>query len=429
MQNQRFLNPPAVLALTLAIAPLSSAIVSAQPSDFSPDPVPDSLDQAQRRVEAEQERLQRQTTNLQLQETELRLKRRILDLEQQQLGISDTTKPIELGRSGTSFGTLTTVPIESKLLVFQSSGEVAQSIARDVIQASAGSPIQSLVVYSPREFAHLNGYRLYNSIRKGLVAAYKEAGITIPKVTASGGDGTREIGGGSSALQTSTTALRSVAELLSYFRSEDVVNVNEFTPSNSDFLVAQLVSALRKQKSSIRVYAPSIYLMNFDRINGVIETFLVELNELSVLKAIALNQIGRIGDPQKMQRLAQLNNQADLLLNLLKDTDLPIEELKPGSKSSSAGAQIFQLMQGAEISQLLNSRDKRVLVVDLLASGGSTRTRRSLFTTIFTGQSVSYSGGVAVQYFLVNPDNSFAAGDVIYRTSGFKTMGGSTGNR
>jgi hypothetical protein len=67
------------------------------------------------------------------------------------------------------------------------------------------------------------------------------------------------------------------------------------------------------------------------------------------------------------------------------------------------------------------------LVVDLLASGGSTRTRRSLFSTIFTGQGVSYSGGVAVQYFLVNPDNSFAAGDVIYRSSGFKTMRGPIG--
>jgi hypothetical protein len=94
----------------------------------------------------------------------------------------------------------------------------------------------------------------------------------------------------------------------------------------------------------------------------------------------------------------------------------------------SSGAQIFQLIQGAEISHLLERGDQRVLVIDLLASGGSTRTRRSLFSTMFTGQSVSYSGGVAVQYFLVNPDNSLAAGDVIYRSSGFKTMRGSIGN-
>jgi hypothetical protein len=429
MQNRRFLNSPTLIAISLAIAivPLSSGPLLAQTSEVNSSQ--ELSEQSQRKLAAEQERLQLQNNNLQLQEIELQLKKRILNLEQQQLGISDTTRPIELGRSGTSFGNLTTVPIESKLLVFQSSSEVAQSIARDVIQVSANSPIQSLVVYSPREFAKLNGYRLYNSIRKSLVMAYKQAGITLPKVTPSGVDGTREIGGGSAALQTSTTALRSVAELLSYFRSEDVININEYTPSSQDFLVAQLVSALRQQKSSIRVYAPSIYLMNFDRINGVVETFLGEINELSILKSIALSQISRISNRQQIQTLNQLNNQADLLLSLLKETDLPADNPKPGSGSSSAGAQIFQLMQGAEISQLLNNRDKRVLVVDLLASGGSTRTRRSLFTTMFTGQSVSYSGGVAVQYFLVNPDNSFAAGDVIYRSSGFKTMSGSAGNR
>jgi hypothetical protein len=427
MQTRRFLNPPALIAISLAIAPLSSGPLLAQTSDFSSSQ--QQLEQGQRKLETEQERLQLQNNNLQLQETELQLKKRILNLEQQQLGISDTTKPMSLKDSGTTFGTLTTVPIESKILVFQSSSEVAQSIAREIIQVSADSPVQSLVVYSPREFAKLNGYRLYNSIRKSLVMAYKQTGITLPKVTSSGVDGTREIGGGLSSLQTATTALRSVGELLSYFRSEDIININEYTPSSQDFLVAQLVSALRQQKSSIRVYAPSIYLMNFDRVNGVVETFLGELNELSVLKSIALNQMARINDPQKIQNLAQLNNQADLLLSLLKETDLPTDRPKPGSGPSSAGAQIFQLMQGAEISQLLNNRDKRVLVVDLVASGGSTRTRRSLFTTMFSGQSVTYSGGVAVQYFLVNPDNSFAAGDVIYRSSGFKTMGSSAGNR
>ena len=168
--------------------------------------------------------------------------------------------------------------------------------------------------------------------------------------------------------------------------------------------------------------------MNFEQSNNPIEAFLSELNDLATLKSKALNQMNQIGDPQKIQRLAQLNNQADLILTLLKEADTQIDSQKPEAGSASHGSQIFQLIQGAQISELLNSRDKRVLVVDLLASGGSTRTRRSLFTTIFTGQSISYSGGVAVQYFLVNPDNSFAAGDVVYRSSGFKSMRGSVGN-
>lgn len=412
-------------SLLLLISPIAYPTMTiAQTIEIPPSP----LEQDQRKLRADQEQLRLENNNLQLQETELQLKKRILTLEQQQLGISDTTKPIGLGniQAGTTFGTLPTVPIESKLLVFQSSGEVAETIAQEIVQISSESDSKAIVVYSQREFAKVNGYRLYSSIRKGLVAAYKENGIKLeqPKPDS----GTRELGNQSSPLQTSTTVLKSVAELLSYFRSEDVINPNEYTPTNSNFLIAQLVSALRKKKSTIKVYAPSIYLNNFEQYNSPIEIFLTELNELAMLKAQAQKQMSLLSDSQKIQRLAQLNEQADLLLNLLKETEIQPEPSKPDHGVASNGSQIFQLIQGAQISDLLNSRDKRVLVIDLLTSGGSTRTRRSLFTSMFTGQSVSYSGGVAVQYFLVNPDNSFAAGDVVYRSSGFKSMRGSVGN-
>ncbi len=383
----------------------------------------EQLEAANRKLEVEQERLQLQNGNFELQETELQLKRQINQLEQRNLGISDSTKALGLGQiqAGTTFGSLPTVPIESKILVFKSSGEVAQLIAREVMQAAADEDISSLVVYSQREFADVNVYRLYNSMRKGLVNAYEDMGIELPEVSDGGSRG-GPMAMVPGALQTSTTVLKSVAELFSYFRSEDQINLNDFTPEGEKFLVAQLVSERRRQKSPIKVYAPSVYLMDFGRANGVFETFLTELNELSVLQAEAVRQMKQSGDPIEIQRLEQLNAQADLLLNLLNDTDFRSSESNEQEGPPPPGGQIFQLIKGAEINNLLNSRRKRVLVLDLLASGGSTRTRRSLFTTMFTGQSVSYSGGVAVQYFLVNPDNSFAAGDVIYRSSGFKTM-------
>ena len=416
---KQFLPPTLLILLTLSLPTLAQTPLAEPPGM--------GIEQNQRKLQSEQEQLRLENNNLQLQETELQLKKRILTLEQQQLGISDTTKPMSLKDSGTTFGTLTAIPIESKILVFQSSNEVAEIIARDILQVSQDAEIKALVIYSQREFAKVNGYRLYNSIRKALVAAYQDAGIKPDKPKP-----TRDLNTPPSPLQTSTTVLKSVAELLSYFRSEDVININEFKPTGQNFLTAQLVAALRKQKSTIKVYAPSIYLMNFEQYNSPIETFLNDLNDLAILKAQALKQMSQSTDFQMNQRLVQLNIQADLLLNLLKETDFQASNYKPETgrtnSSESNGSQIFQLIQGAQISELLNSRDKRVLVVDLLESGGSTRTRRSLFTNIFTGQSVSYSGGVAVQYFLINPDNSFAAGDVVYRSSGFKAMRGPIGN-
>ena len=310
----RYIKMQGLFLFTLSIASLHPAISIAQTFEIPPNP----LEQDQRKLKADQEQLRLENNNLQLQETELQIKKRIFNLEQQKLGISDSTKPIGLGniQAGTTFGALPTVPIESKLLVFQSSGEVATTIAQEILQISGESDLRSIVVYSQREFAKVNGYRLYNSIRKGLVAAYKDVGIKLE--TQKSGTGIRELGRELNALQTSTTVLKSVAELLSYFRSEDVISPNDYTPTSQNFLVAQLVSALRKKKSTIKLYAPSIYLMNFEQFNSPIEVFLSELNDLATLKSKALNQMNQIGDPQKIQRLAQLNNQADLILNLLK---------------------------------------------------------------------------------------------------------------
>ncbi len=422
----QFLTRHSVLVFTLSIAALNSGTAIAQ--SIEPRSAETIADETRQRMLAEQDKLRLETTTLELKATQLETKKKIRDLEQQQSGISDTTKPMSLTESGTSFTpSLNAIPIESKILVFQSSSEVAEVIAREILTVSETSEIKSIVVYSQQEFAKVNGYRLYSHIRKGIVAAYQEEGIRLTPPKAPGGP-TRELGEPSSPLQTSTTVLKSVAELLSYFRSQDSISLNDYNPGNPTFIVAQLVSALRQKKSAIKVYAPSIYLTNFDQLNNPIEAFLADLNELALLKAQALKQMNTIGDPQKIQRLITLNIQADSLLNLLKDTETPTEMLKAEKREMSNGSQIFQLIQGAQISELLSSRDKRVLVVDLLASGGSTRTRKSLFTSIFTGQSVSYSGGVAVQYFLVNPDNSFAAGDVVYRNSGFKSMRGATGN-
>lgn len=346
--------------LAIAIASFTPTAVLSQGSELTSDRA--VLEEDQPRFAAEQRQLQLENNNLRLQETELELKRRILQLEQRQLGISDQTRAIGLDRAqaGTTFQELKTEPIESKILVFQSSKEVAEIIAQEIIEISKDSEIQSLVVYSQSEFAKVNGYRLYNSILKNLVKAYESEGIELEKLNdASGGGGTRgglgEIAGG---LQTSTTLLRSAADLLSYFRSEDVISPNSFTPTGQSFLVAQLVAALREQQSPIQVYAPSIYLMNFEISSNPIEAFLSELNQLALLKEKALSSMESGGNRTKLQRLQQLNLQADILLNLLKATDFQSDTSDPDRESG--GDQIFQLIQGAQISQVLNNRSKRV---------------------------------------------------------------------
>ena len=405
----------------------------AQNDEFSSSLEDDETAQLRRQLEQEklrleQEKLELETENVELQQSQLQLKRDVIEQENRQLGLTDNSRALSIDQAGSRFdGTLEVVPIESKILVFQSSQAIANTIAQELIELS-DSPgsygISSIVIYEPEEFANVNSYRLYESLRKGLVSAYKAEGIVLAQTTEPLPDGVRGGIETSSALQGSTTVLRSAAELLSYFRSEEVLYPNAFKPDGNGFLIAQLVSALRREESSIQVFAPSVYLNSFASADNPIQGFLTDLDQLALLQTKAKQVMALSIDAQQIQRLEALNTQAGQLLNLLRFAE------DEGSKGGTGrgGAQIFQLIQGAQISQLLNSEDKRVLVLDLLESGGSSRTRRSLFSTMFTGKKTSYSGGAAVQYFLVNPDNSLAAADVIYRNSGFKSMQRARGN-
>ena len=380
------------------------------------------LQQDQERLRFQQEKLQLEAENVELQQNQLQLRRDIINQENQQLGLTENSRAIPIEQAGSRFDeSLSIVPIESKILVFQSSGEIAKTIARELIDVSTAPGsygISAIVIYEPEEFANVNSYRLYNSLRKGLVAAYEAEGIVLKQQAAPTPDGVRGGLDTSGVLQTSTTVLRSAAEILSYFRSEEVLYPNAFKPDGNGFLIAQLVSALRREKSPIQIYAPAVYLNSFSSSGNPVETFLSNLDQLASLRAKANQMMSQSIDAQQIQTLQDLNAQADQLLNLLR-----FAEDDGGPAGSGQGrAQIFQLIQGAQISQLLNSEDKRVLVLDLLESGGTSRTRRSLFSTMFTGQKTGYSGSAAVQYFLVNPDNSLAAADVIYRSSGFKSM-------
>ena len=125
----QFLTRHSILVLTLSIAALNPGTAIAQ--SIEPRSAETVVEETRQRMLAEQDKLRLETTTLELKATQLETKKRIRDLEQQQSGISDTTKPMSLTESGTNFTpSLNAIPIESKILVFQSSSEVTDVIAR-----------------------------------------------------------------------------------------------------------------------------------------------------------------------------------------------------------------------------------------------------------------------------------------------------------
>ncbi len=79
-----------------------------------------------------------------------------------------------------------------------------------------------------------------------------------------------------------------------------------------------------------------------------------------------------------------------------------------------------RLLLGAEFATLLAGAEKPLfLSAHIVTAGGSYRKRRHLFTTLFTGDLLSYGGGAAIGYFVFDTGTSaLAGGDLLYHAIG-----------
>lgn len=87
------------------------------------------------------------------------------------------------------------------------------------------------------------------------------------------------------------------------------------------------------------------------------------------------------------------------------------EGKKPGLAEMQAMSEVAALIDAASQAVLLSPK--------VLKTGGHYRTRRHLFTTLFTGDQLSYSGGAAVSFVLSDlKSGRVLLGDVLYHGSG-----------
>jgi hypothetical protein len=128
-----------------------------------------------------------------------------------------------------------------------------------------------------------------------------------------------------------------------------------------------------------------------------------------------------------------LNNQYDLLLKSIspgpsqgpggQGTGGPTQSTSAAqqpsvSGSSTTGAGLVSLEQGAALNEILAEEDTYVLYADVVAAGGTQRDRKNIFTLI-TGDWISYSGGAVVNVALIHSqDTSLELADTLrYRTA------------
>jgi hypothetical protein len=98
----------------------------------------------------------------------------------------------------------------------------------------------------------------------------------------------------------------------------------------------------------------------------------------------------------------------------------PSSGASPNSAAPSAPSSgAMSLVQGAELEQLIEKSDSYVLYADVVAAGGTQRDVKNLFT-LFTGDWLSYSGGLVVNLALVkSKDTQLVFSDTLRYRTGF----------
>ena len=79
---------------------------------------------------------------------------------------------------------------------------------------------------------------------------------------------------------------------------------------------------------------------------------------------------------------------------------------------------VTSILQGADLEDTLKQDNTYILYGDVLAAGGTQRDRKNIFSVLFFGDFITYSGGVILNFGVVKSiDNSPVPADTLrYRT-------------
>jgi hypothetical protein len=101
-------------------------------------------------------------------------------------------------------------------------------------------------------------------------------------------------------------------------------------------------------------------------------------------------------DDPKFLLLADLNTQYD---QLLASVIAGINQSTGGGQGAAAPG-VVSLLQGADLQDQVSNEKTYILYADVVAAGGTQRVRKNLVTVLFTGEWISYSGGLVVNVAL-----------------------------
>ena len=374
--------------------------------------------------------------SLQAQEERLRAELRLLEAE---LKIMNTLKAaagdsnITAATSGgsTSFALGQQPNMETISLSYDAVREISQSIDREL--KPMVSQYRSLVIYHEPDFLALARYRLYREQVRMALANYKELVDRIQKESTEqstkGTDAGRRLFGGAAmalgAPSLATSAIKSVAELASLFRTEQVITQSKDVV-DKDSLGAVVAGTFLKANPTLRVYYPEQFVPEHDigiSDENSLYSMVSRLNAAEAYLNYFLDETEKLPAAERESPpLSNIIAGAKVIQKQINNLGFSYPSERGGDSNANAANRVSefrQMMRAEKLEHVLNPGGNArvgILKLRLLSSGGARREKRNLLL----GAKTDYSGSAVVEVALYDTDGTMRFNEVFSHHTGFR---------
>ncbi|MEP7147374.1 MAG: hypothetical protein ABI857_00640 [Acidobacteriota bacterium] len=379
-------------------------------------------------LEAREERL---LAEIKILEAQIKL----LNTIRSAAGSSDITAATSGG--ATNFATAAQPNLETVSLSYEAVQEISRTIDREL--KPIVSQYRGLVIYHEPDFLALARYRFYREQVRLALANYEsivkriedEAKTTEGNAALKNTIQPRSVRGmGSEALVTAlgapgiaTAAVKSVAELLSLFRTDTTITQSRDVVDR-DSLGAVVAGTFLKANPNLVVYYPEQFVPEYEIGSSDENSIYSQLSRINAAEAYLNYFLDEVEDlsPARRDQLGRIIAAAKVVQTQIHDLGFSTPTERGSEQSAQASARVSefrQMMRAEKLDRMLNpgaGAKVGVIKIRLLASGGARREKRNLLL----GGKTDYSGSAVVEVALYDADGTMRASEVFSYHTGFR---------
>jgi hypothetical protein len=287
------------------------------------------------------------------------------------------------GGSGSAQGG-SNAPFESQMMAYGAADQIALAIAKSVCTEVKGKK-STIIVYDSASFSSIQAYGGFEADLSILLAAYNKLKSDITGKEAAPG------------------ILEVASLILQYAGASTVENASNFAVSDDAIKMAivHYLMASDKKAGCDRAMLSLVYppvAMQLSASKGALADIAAKLSNLAKAKS----EVGGLIASAK-------KDPNDPVVLKFQDTNKAYDQFIASlyTKDSNSGQLgIASVLTGHDLYNLVHTADTYILFEEAVAGGGTQRIRKNLFTNVFWGDLIRYSGGAVVTFALVDGPTS-----------------------